>query len=68
MRALQLWPCRVGTPVDVAVGPVDTVTGTSGMQIGSGASVWYPGMFRLQQRFHKTWAIRLSAVLILNGW
>lgn len=41
---------RLGTPVDVAVGPVDTVTGTSGMQIGSGALSGAPGMFRLQQR------------------
>lgn len=41
---------RLGTPVDVAITAVDTVTGTSSMQIASGALAGSPGMFRLQQR------------------
>lgn len=41
---------RVGGVVDPAVGSVDTVTGTSGMQIGSGAATGSPGMFYLQRR------------------
>lgn len=41
---------RIGTPVDVVVGSVDTVTGTSGMQISSATLAGSPGMFRLQQR------------------
>lgn len=47
--AATLTVARLGTPVDVSVGSVDTTTGTSGMQIGSGALAGSPGMFRLQQ-------------------
>lgn len=41
---------RIGTPVDLVPGSVDTVTGTSGMQISSATLAGSPGMFRLQQR------------------
>ena len=48
--AATLGVSRIGTPVDVSIAAVDTVTGTSSMQIGSGALAGSPGMFRLQQR------------------
>lgn len=48
--AATLAVSRIGTPVDVSIAAVDTVTGTSSMQIGSGALAGSPGMFRLQQR------------------
>jgi hypothetical protein len=48
--AATLAVSRIGTPVDVSIAAVDTVTGTSSMQIGSGALAGTPGMFRLQQR------------------
>ena len=38
------------TPVDLVPGSIDTVTGTSGMQISSATLAGSPGMFRLQQR------------------
>ena len=41
---------RIGTPVDLVPGSIDTVTGTSGMQISSATLAGSPGMFRLQQR------------------
>lgn len=41
---------RIGTPVDLVPGSVDTTTGTSGMQISSATLAGSPGMFRLQQR------------------
>lgn len=47
--AATLGVSRIGTPVDVSIDAVDTVTGTSSMQIGSGALAGSPGMFRLQQ-------------------
>jgi len=48
--AATLAVTRLGTPVDVAIAAVDTVTGTSSMQISSAALSGTPGMFRLQRR------------------
>jgi len=46
----KLAAARIGTPVDVAIAAVDTATGTSSMQIGSGSLSGSPGMFRLERR------------------
>lgn len=47
--AVTLAASRIGTIVDPVPGSVDTVTGTSGMQISSAAATGSPGMFYLQR-------------------
>ena len=47
--AATLAASRIGTIVDPVPGSVDTVTGTSGMQISSGAASGSPGMLRIQR-------------------
>lgn len=42
---------RLGAPIDVVPGSVDTATGTSGMQLSSATLAGSPGMFRLQRRW-----------------
>lgn len=47
--AATLAASRLGAIVDPVVGSVDTVSGTSGMQISSAAATGSPGMLRLQR-------------------
>lgn len=47
--AATLAAARISTIVDPVPGSVDTVTGTSGMQISSAAATGSPGMFYLQR-------------------